>query len=390
MGNQTDVIVIGGGVIGGSIAYHLAKRGRRVTLLERERIGSGASGAAAGMLGAQSEMREAGPLFDLARRSRAMFPRLAEELRDLTGIDIGLVQKGLLKVALTPKQAEGCRRMIAFQREAGETAEWLTRKEAEELEPGLTGPMEGAMRIPGDGQVSAPELAAAYSQAAAMLGADVREGVSVHTLRLERGRVTGVETDGGTLSCEQVVVAAGIDGNRLLEQAGLKVDVYPVKGECFSVLTPRPLLSCTVFSEGCYLVPKRGGRLVVGATMIERAYDRKVSVAGLAGLMAKAAGLVPAIAGAQWETAWAGLRPQTPDGLPYLGAAAGCEGLFAAAGHYRNGVLLSPATGLLLAEQMISGGGLPDFAGWEAFAPERHSGVVTQTEGRKLHAGAHY
>lgn len=388
MNIQTEVAVIGGGLIGGSIAYHLAKKGKRVLILERERVGSGASSAAAGMLGAQSEMHEAGPLFDLARLSRAMFPALADELRELTGIDIGLVQRGLLKAALTPEQAEECRRMIAFQRQAGEAAEWLTPSEAREMEPGLTGRIEGVMHIPGDGQVSAPDLAAAYVRAAVMLGAEVREYAGVHSLRLDRNRITGVVTDGGTISCEQVVVAAGVHGNRLLEQAGLTIDVYPVKGECFSVVTHAPMLSSSVFSKGCYLVPKRGGRLVVGATMLERIYDTTVSVEGLMGLMAKAASLVPAISGAQWEKAWAGLRPQTPDGLPYLGAAAGCAGLFVAAGHYRHGVLLSPATGVLLAELMS--GGRPFFEGWQAFAPERHSGVVGQTEGRNIHAGAHH
>lgn len=388
MNSQTEVAVIGGGLIGGSIAYHLAKKGKRVLVLERETIASGASSAAAGMLGAQSEMHDAGPLFELARLSRAMFPTLADELRELTGIDIGLVQRGLLKVALTPEQAEECRRMIDFQRQAGEAAEWLSPSAAREMEPGLTGRIEGAMYIPGDGQVSAPDLAAAYVRAAVTLGAEVKEYCGVHSLRLERNRVTGVVTDEGTVRCEQVVVAAAVHGNRLLAQAGLSTDVYPVKGECFSVITQVPLVSSSVFSEGCYLVPKRGGRLIVGATMLERNYDRTVSVEGLMGLMAKATALVPAIADAQWEKAWAGLRPQTPDGLPYLGAAAGCAGLFAAVGHYRNGVLLSPITGALLAEQMS--GSRPSFEGWHAFAPERHSGGFGQTEGRSIHAGAHH
>ncbi|GIO34016.1 MULTISPECIES: glycine oxidase ThiO [Paenibacillus] len=384
MVHQAEVVVIGGGVIGGSIAYHLAKQGRRVLMLERGKIGSGASSAAAGMLGAQSEMHRSGALFDLARQSRAMFPKLAEELRELTGIDIGLVQQGLLKVALTPEQAMECQRTIAFQRKAGETAAWLTPSEARELEPNLTGRIEGVMRIPGDGQVSAPELTAAYVRAAVMLGAEVKEHCTVHSLRLERSRVTGVVTDEGTIGCGQAVIAAGVHGSRLLAQAGINADVYPVKGECFSVVTPAPLISSTVFTEGCYLVPKRGGRLIVGASMIERNEELTVSVEGLMGLMAKAAALVPRITAAQWEKAWAGLRPQTRDGLPYLGAAAGCEGLFVAAGHYRNGVLLSPVTGALIVEQMS--GKRPSFTGWESFAPDRHH-AVRPSEGRIVHVG---
>jgi glycine oxidase len=289
-----------------------------------------------------------------------------------------------LKVALTPDQAADCRRMIAFQRQAGETAAWLTPAEANELEPNLTGRIEGAMRIPGDGQVSAPELTAAYVRAAVMLGAEAKENCGVRSLRLERGRVTGIVTDEGTISCGQAVIAAGVHGQRLLAQAGIETDVYPVKGECFSVVTEVPLVSHTVFTDGCYLVPKRGGRLLVGASMVERNDELTVSVEGLMGLMAKAAALVPRITSARWEKAWAGLRPQTRDGLPYLGAAAGYEGLFVAAGHYRNGVLLSPITGALIAEQMS--GRRPSFTGWESFAPDRHH-AVRPSEGRIAHVG---
>lgn len=370
MTKTVEAVIVGGGAIGGSIAYHLAKKGRKVLLLERDRIVSGASSAAAGMLGAQSEMHEAGPLFDLARQSRAMFPRIAEELKELTGIDIGLVRKGLLKIALNPEQADECRRMIAFQREAGERAEWLSAHEAREIEPGLSPEMEGAMLIPDDGQVSAPDTAEAFVKAAAFLGAEVREYSEVQSLLIERGRVAGVVTKAETIVCDQVVVAAGVWGNQLLAQAGLAVDVYPVKGECFSVVTQAPLLSSTVFSHGCYLVPKRGGRLVVGATMIERSYDRTVSMGGIMGLMAKASALLPGILAAGWETSWAGLRPQTADGQPYLGESERCRGLFVAAGHYRNGILLSPATGKLLSELMDGSSAAAEQC--RSFRPDRH------------------
>jgi glycine oxidase len=371
MNQRAEIIVIGGGLIGGSIAYHLAKKGIRVLLLERDRIALGASSAAAGMLGAQSEMLESGPLFDLARRSRAMFPQLAKELREMCGIDIGLVQRGLLKVAITPEQAEECQRMMAFQLQAGEAAEWLTPKEAKEMEPCLTDSIEGAMYIPGDGQVSAPELAAAYIHAASLLGAVIRENVAVHSLRLTGNKITGVVTDEGPLDCDRVVVAAAIHGNQLLAHTGLNINVFPVKGECFSVTTPAPLLTSTVFADGCYLVPKRRGRLVIGATMIEGAYDRSVSIEGLSQLMSRACALVPAIASARWETAWAGLRPQTIDGLPYLGDTEQFEGLFIASGHYRNGVLLSPVTGELMAELIT--GNRHAMEPWGAFRTDRHS-----------------
>ncbi|MFC0214543.1 glycine oxidase ThiO [Paenibacillus chartarius] len=379
MGHHAEVIIVGGGVIGGSVAYHLAKRGRRVKLLERERVGAGASGAAAGMLGAQSEMHEAGPLYELARRSRAMFPQLDAELRELTGIDIGLVQRGLLKIARTPDEAEEIRRMIDFQVRSGEAAQWLGAGEACELEPELAGSIEGAMWIPGDGHVSAPELTAAYAHAAVTLGAELYESSVVHELRIEGGRVTGVVTDEGVIGCEQLVVAGGVSGNRLCAQAGLRLDMYPVKGECFSVITRRPLVSRTIFANGCYAVPKRGGRLVIGATVAPRDYGLTVSAGGLRRLLDSACSLLPAIADAQWEKSWAGHRPQTPDGLPYMGESASCRGLFVAAGHYRNGILLSAAAGELMAEQMC--GEPVSFEAWNAFAPDRRCDAQTASAG---------
>lgn len=143
---------------------------------------------------------------------------------------------------------------------------------------------------------------------------------------------------------------------RLLRNLGVRLPVYPVKGELFSVLSRRPLLNATLFSEGCYIVPKKGGRIIVGATMCEHSYDRFVSFEGIRMLMEKAKRLLPSIAEAEWETAWAGLRPQTPDGLPYMGEHPEIRGLYAAAGHFRNGILLSPLTGKWMADLVLGRG----------------------------------
>ncbi|MDD9266817.1 glycine oxidase ThiO [Paenibacillus sp. GCM10023248] len=354
MQHTSSVIIVGGGVIGASIAYYLAKRGRSVTLLERGRLGTEASAAAAGMLGAQSEMEDTGPLFRLARVSRAMFPQLSEELRSLTDIDIGLVREGLLNVALSDVQEEELRARAKLQRAAGQRAEWLSAAAAAELEPALSRSTRGALYLPDDGQVEAPKLAAAFAQAARALGAKLREFAQVQGLLTERGRVVGVMTSEGPLHSEQVVVAAGTWSGHLLAGIGVDLPVYPVKGECFSVLAGKRELHKTLFTTGCYIVPKAGGRLLVGATVVPNSYDRKVSLAGLADLMERARGLMPAISAAEWETAWSGLRPQTPDGLPYIGRVPQYEGLYAACGHYRNGILLSPATGQAMA-QLMSG-----------------------------------
>jgi glycine oxidase len=352
---RSDVIIVGGGVIGTSIAYYLAKRGQSVTLLERSQLSTEASAAAAGMLGAQSEMEDTGALFQWARQSRAMFPELSGELRELTGIDIGLVREGLLNVALSDVQEEELRAREKLQRAAGEQAQWLSAAEATAIEPALSGATRGALYLPEDGQVDAPQLAAAFAQAAQVLGAKVQPFAQVQGLLTAQERVIGVLTADGPLYSDHVVVAAGTWSGQLLGSIGIDLPMYPVKGECFSVRTPKPLLKKTLFSPGCYIVPKAGGRLVVGATVVPNSYDRKVSLSGLAELMDRARGLMPLLGDAEWEKAWSGLRPQTADGLPYIGKVPTVEGLYTACGHYRNGILLSPITGSVMADLILGG-----------------------------------
>jgi glycine oxidase len=316
----------------------------------------GASQAAAGMLGAQTEMHDTGPLFELGRRSRAMFPALAEELEELTGTRIGLVREGLLNVAFTDEESNELCLRGAQQRKAGEPAQWLSAGEVLEMEPALQPTLKGALYLQEDGQVDAPLLALAWIQAAARLGVKMYEDFGDIQLIVRQGKAVGVRTAKGPMYAECVIVAAGVGTGAIFRHIGIELPVYPVKGECFSVLTPQPILQKSVFTSGCYLVPKAGGRLVIGATVKAFDHDRKVTLEGIAQLMERAQRIAPVIAGAEWEKAWSGLRPQTPDGLPYLGLVPGYNNLFVAAGHYRNGILLSPITGRIIAE-MVHGKG---------------------------------
>jgi glycine oxidase len=365
-----DTIIVGGGVIGCSIAYQLARQGQKVVVLERGRLAAEASAAAGGMLGAQTEMEAAGPLFELGRRSRALFPQLAEELQELTGISIGLIREGLLYLARTEAEEHDLKARMGWQQKAGESGSWLTTREAIRMEPMLNPAFRGALYLQEDGQIDAPLLALALAKAAAALGTVLREYAQVTQLIADGGKVTGVMTGEGAIYADHVIVAAGTWSGALLGQIGLELPVYPVKGECFSVLTHSPILQRTVFTHGCYLVPKAGGRLLVGATVKEHSYDRKVSLEGLTSLAERAKQLVPVIGEAEWEKAWSGLRPQTPDGLPYLGRVQGYDGLVVATGHYRNGILLSPLTGKLIAQMVVthndSDASLEPYADWLA------------------------
>ncbi|ART75634.1 glycine oxidase ThiO [Sutcliffiella horikoshii] len=363
-----DVIIIGGGVNGCSIAYYLAGEGRSVLLLEREKLAGKASSAAAGMLGAQVEVTEEGALFDIAKESRAMFPSLQYELKEHSGIDIELVQKGMLKLAMNEEEARHLKSTIDFQQKLGERAEWLAPEQVKKREGQLSDALVGAMDIPMDGHVNPERLTHAFAKSAVNLGAEVKEYVEVYSLLMDGSNVKGVETSNGTFHGENVVVAAGAWSKRVLGECGVTVPAYPVKGECFSVITDRPLLASTIFTESCYLVPKSGNRLVIGATMIPDTFSENVTVGGLFQLMGEAARVLPALKSATFERSWSGIRPQTGDSLPYLGQHPKYKNLVIATGHYRNGILLSPITGKHVTK-MIHGEPMPVYI--EAFKLDR-------------------
>lgn len=345
-----DVAIVGGGIIGASIAFQLAKRHFRIGVLEKGRMAGQASSAAAGMLGAQSEFAEESPLIPLALKSRAMFPPLAEELKELTGIDIGLVQKGMLKVAVTEKEAAALRRHYEFWRHTDEPAHWLSGDELAEMEPHVSRDLTGVMHLPSDGQVNAPDLAFALANASVAYGAKWHEYTEFIDFHRENHSYV-IHTNHGEIAADAVVVAAGAWSSQVLEKTGISLPMYPVKGECLLVKTEKPLIQATVFAEnGCYIVPKRGNRLLIGATSTPRTFDRKVSVQGIMSLLERAQRLVPGLKNAEWEKAWSGTRPQTGDGLPYIGKHPRYERVWVATGHYRNGILLSPVTGVLLAD----------------------------------------
>lgn len=347
MRKNYDAIVIGGGVNGGAIAFNLSKRGLKVLLLEKDRIASKASGAAAGMLGAQSELDGKDPLFQLAKTSRAMFSGLAEELKMTSGIDIELVNKGTLRFALTAQEQH---LISTLHKHNGEYAELLTSEEVRKKEPALTNELLGAMFLEKDGQVAASQLTFGFLKSASQLGAVIKEYVEVYSFYFSQGKITGVASSEGDLLSSNVVVAGGAWSEKLLRKTGLQLETYPVKGECFSVLSEIPLLSSTIFTDTCYLVPKKDGRIIVGATVIPNTFNQQVTLEGISLLVENAKKLVPAISQCKWERAWAGIRPQTADGLPYLGEHPDFKGLYIATGHYRNGILLAPITGEVIAD----------------------------------------
>ncbi len=279
----TDVAIIGGGIMGSAVALRLAQRGVGVTVIERGIPGAEASSAAAGILGPQMEAEGPGPLLDLGLMSRALYPALAAELRQATGIDVGHDRSGVLAVALDEADEAELGARLAWQTARGLRVDKLDGAAARLREPALGPDVRAALAFPDDAQVNARELARAFSQAAAAAGARFLSGRYVRRVVIEGDTATGVELDGDRLAAGAVVVAAG-SWSGLVEGAGVPAQVVrPARGQLVSIETRPPLFRQVVSVHGRgYLVPRRDGTVLAGSTLEMAGFRKQVTVGGLA------------------------------------------------------------------------------------------------------------
>ncbi|MET8979764.1 glycine oxidase ThiO [Streptomyces sp. NPDC004539] len=371
----SDVLVVGGGVIGLVTAWRAAQRGLRAAVLDPE-PGGGAAQVAAGMLAAVTELHHGEQtLLGLNLASARRYPDFVAELTEATGYDVGYRRCGTLAVALDADDRAHLRELHALQQRSGLESEWLSGRECRRLEPMLAPGVRGGLRVDGDHQVDPRRLAAA------LVVACERAGVALHRKWAERlevagGRATGVHARGGTFfGAGQVVLAGGSLSGRLAGVPdAVRPPVRPVKGQVLRLAVPAayaPFLSRTVRAvvrgSQVYLVPRANGELVVGATSEEQGWDTTVTAGGVYELLRDAHELVPGITELPLTETRAGLRPGSPDNAPLLGPT-GLPGLLLATGHHRNGVLLTPVTGDALAHALTSGE-LPEEA--RPFTPRR-------------------
>jgi glycine oxidase len=363
-----EVVVVGGGIVGCSVAFHLARAGVSTCVLERGEVGGEASGAAAGMLLPVSEADDKGPLLAWGLRSLDVFPELIAELRERSGVDPEYEPCGALHVADRPGRGEALRATARILAECD--VHWLDAGGLRARAPQLAANAQGALWSPREAHVRSDLLTRAYARAAAQCGARIEPGVEVVGLSFDAERVCGVQTASGVRPAGHVILCTGAwaahCGGWL--PGDFSIPVTPVRGQILSLEAPLPAPREILAGDDVYLVPRRDGSLTVGATIERVGFDDQVTAAGVARLLRDAFALVPTLAEARFAGAWSGLRPETPDRLPLIGGAAGVEGLAIAAGHYRNGVLLSPVTGAIVTD-LVLGRGLPDDAA--AFAPDR-------------------
>ncbi|TGZ18604.1 glycine oxidase ThiO [Streptomyces sp. S816] len=378
----SDVLVVGGGIIGLVTAWRAARRGLATALVDPA-PGGGAAQVAAGMLAAVTELHHGEEtLLALNLESARRYPGFVAELTEASGRDLGYRRCGTLAVALDADDRAHLRELHALQQRCGLDAQWLSGRECRRLEPMLAPGVRGGLRVDGDHQIDPRRLAAALVTACERAGV-VFHRVWAQRLDVARGRAVGVTTaDGAPLTAGQVVLAGGSLSGRL---AGVPPElvppVRPVKGQVLRLAVPEryaPFLSRTVRAVvrggQLYLVPRENGELVVGATSEELGWDTTVTAGGVYELLRDAHELVPGITELPLTETRAGLRPGSPDNAPLLGPS-GLDGLLLATGHHRNGVLLTPVTGDVMG-QLLAGGPLPEEA--RPFTPERFGAPRTQ------------
>src|SRR5882757_3600521 len=363
-----DVLVAGGGIIGLVTAWRAAQRGLRTAVADPA-PGGGAAHVAAGMLAAVTELQYGEQtLLDLNLTSAARYPDFTAELTELTGLDTGYRPCGTLTVALDADDRADLRDLHTFQTSLGLDSQWLSGRDCRRLEPLLAPGVRGGLRVDGDHQVDPRRLAAALLRAAELSGVTLLRTAAAR-IRRAGDRVTGaLLADGTEVTAGRTVLAAGSESGRI---DGLPEEVLPpvrpVKGQILRLRVPAthaPFLSRTVRAvvrgSHVYLVPRENGELVLGATSEEFGWDTTVTAGGVYELLRDAHELVPGITELPLTEALAGLRPGSPDNAPLLGPTA-LDGLLLATGHHRNGVLLTPITGDVMAEVLVSGE-LPPYA----------------------------
>ncbi|MBD0675861.1 glycine oxidase ThiO [Streptomyces sp. CBMA156] len=378
-GARTDVLVIGGGIIGLAVAWRAAQRGVRNVVVVDPDPGHGAAGVAAGMLAPVTELQYGEePLLRLGMASNERYAAFAAELTEASGgLDTGYRRCGTIAVAQDSDDRAELRELHAFHQRLGLDSTWLTGREARRLEPMLAPGVRGGLHVADDHQVDPRRLLTALSAACERAGVLLHRAEAVELL-VGGGRAVGARlSTGGTVTAGQVVLAAGPHSHRL---PGLPPDVLPairpVKGQILRLRVPesyRPFLSrnvrAVVRGQHLYVVPRENGELVVGATTEEQGYDTTVTAGGVYELLRDAHELIPGITELPLVETSAGLRPGSPDNAPLLGPTA-LPGLVAATGHYRNGVLLTPVTADLVSEHLATGE-VPELA--RPFTPLRFS-----------------
>jgi len=366
-----DVIVVGGGVIGGSIALQLAQSKLRVVILDRGDPGREASWAAAGMLSPAPDSPSSIPLVPFGRASLSLYPQFIADIEEIVGRELDLREDGAIEVFFSADAERQLSTLVALHRGLGLPTEPLPVDEARKLEPALGREVCAAAWMPYERSIDPQILTSSVLDAARLSGVEVIPNSSVTRIAEENGRCSGINVNGETFSAGQVVLAAGAF-SEMIEGVKPRPAVRPIRGQMVC-LSGDVRMGQVLRSERGYVVPREPGndsqQIVAGSTLEDVGFEKRVTPAGLDQICSAAIEMVPALAGTEVVRTWCGLRPDTPDHLPLLGPSE-LPGLTIATGHYRNGILLTPITAKLvrewITEQRVS-------MDWQVLSPMRFS-----------------
>jgi glycine oxidase len=338
-----DVLIIGAGVIGLTTAHYLAESGLRATVLDRADLGREASWAGAGIIPPGAPEHARTPIDQLRAISSALYPTLSAELRAATGVDNGYSVCGGLELIETEAD------LVSDEwRSDGVVFEELDAAELHRREPALASHFQRAFYLPHIAQVRNPRHLQALIASCQRQGVELAPHCAVRGFVRSGERIAAVETSSGRRTAGQYLLTAGAWSDGLLEQVGWKPGIRPIRGQIALLNTGQSGVRPLILAGKRYLVPRGDGRILIGSTEEEAGFDARPTAGGIAGLLQLAAALMPSLGSAPLERCWAGLRPGSADGLPYLGRVPGLDNLYVGAGHFRAGLQLSPATGQIL------------------------------------------
>lgn len=366
--SKFDVAIIGGGVIGLSAALELAAEKLRVVVFDRQRPGQEASWAAAGMLSPAPDSPRDLRLVPLSKESLKIYPEFVAAVEEHSRKSTGYVRQGAFVAFLSPQGQAERDRLVSGHRELGLAAEAIAIETIRQSEPSITRSAQAIAWLPDEGSVEPRALMAALLAAAQARGVEIRADCPVEKLLFDQTKCIGLAA-GDKIHVATVILAAGCYSAQLADGTPLLActPTRPVRGQMLALRPDRPSLRRVLRSDHRYLVPRNNGCVVVGSTLEDAGFEKRVTAAGIRKLLDAALELCPDLAGAELVETWSGLRPGTPDDLPILGPA-GCDGLLIATGHYRNGILLAPITARLVRDWVVRGQPSLDVS---AFSPLR-------------------
>jgi glycine oxidase len=351
------IIIVGGGVIGLSIAEYCLRRGFQPVVIDQGPFAREASWAGAGYLDLRSAARVGGDIFHLCRKSYDLFPEWTERLQKESGVDPELLDSGSLDLAFNDEEEKAIRQMEANLKAFDLSGEWLSPSQTLQKEPGVSPQLKSAFYFKATRQVRSPRLTRALLQVLQKGNAELRELEKVEEFLITGKRMIGVRTSKGVVEGDGVVVAAGAWSGLLTGKLGIRLESKPFRGQVVMFRTQpgtlRHILFTGIQKAFTYLVPRLDGHIYVGSTLEDAGFEKATTPEGMEKLKNGAGKVLPGLSQQLIEDTWAGLRPGSVDGWPYLGGVTGLEGFWLATGHFTHGILLSAATGLLMSQLIL-------------------------------------